>query len=222
MSVELQLPDLPPIRLGEAAAFVPPRMAWHLRLRQTVTAYLPLLLMALLALATWWLVEHTPIPAAPRAAMLAGGMPDYTMNRFTLERYAPDGRLEVRLEGRALRHFQLEDRTEIDELRLHAWAPDGRLTSATARRAVSLREASEVELRGGAEVVGETAAGKPVQIRSEFLRALLDRQIVTTTLPVQVTHGTSRVAAAGLTYDARRDVLDFKGPVRATLSPARR
>ena len=33
-----------------------PRLPWHLRLVETVSAYLPLLLMALLALATWWLV----------------------------------------------------------------------------------------------------------------------------------------------------------------------
>ena len=71
MSVELHLPDLPevPISLGPAAD-APPRAPtpWHLRLRDALSSYLPLLLMTLLALATWWLVQNSPRPEVARPA----------------------------------------------------------------------------------------------------------------------------------------------------------
>jgi lipopolysaccharide export system protein LptC len=68
MPVELHLPG--PARgppLGPSARSRPaaaPRraMPWHLRLREALSSYLPLLLMALLALATWWLVKNSPRP----------------------------------------------------------------------------------------------------------------------------------------------------------------
>lgn len=219
MAVEFHLPDLPEIQLGGT-----PRVAmpWHLRLRDTVSTYLPVLLMALLALATWWLVKNTPGAPPARSTAPVSGVPDYTMSRFVLQRYAPDGRLMARLEGRELRHYPESDRIEVDELHLRAFAPDGRETTATARRAVSNGAASELELQGGAEVIGVDADGSPVQIRSEFLHAFIDTQVVRTHLPVEVKHGGSLLRAAGLNYDGRQRVLDFKGPVRAALQVPRR
>ena len=214
MAVEIQLPDLPEIQLGGAPRHA---MPWHLRLRDTLSTYLPVLLMALLALATWWLVKNTPGAPAARSTVPVSGVPDYTMSRFVLQRYAPDGRLMARLEGRALRHFPESDRIEVDELNLRAFAPDGRETTATARRAVSNGAASELELQGGAEVIGVDADGSPVQIRSEFLHAFIDTQVVRTHLPVEVKHGASLLRAAGLNYDGQRRLLDFKGPMRASL-----
>ena len=69
---ELHLPDLPEVSvqlglpaLSASAAAVagqPARapQAWSYRLLQGLSSYLPLLLMALLAVGTWWLVRNTP------------------------------------------------------------------------------------------------------------------------------------------------------------------
>lgn len=218
MPVEIQLPDLPEIAIGG-----PPRppMPWHLRLRDTLSTYLPLLLMALLAAATWWLVKSTPGAPPERRTQVPPGVADYAMQRFVLQRYAPDGRLTAQLEGRELRHYPENDRIEVDELQLRAWAPDGRLITATARRAVSNGAASELQLQGGAEVIGLDTDGTPVQIRSEFLHAYIETQVVTTSQPVVMKHGGSQVRAAGLHYDGRQRLLEFKGPVRASLQAGR-
>ncbi len=164
MSVELHLPDLPevPLSLGPPSAQVMPRplMPWHLRLRQTLVAYLPLLLMLLLALVTWWLVKHSPQPPDAAAATPVVQDPDYTMERFTMERFDVQGRLKLRIEGREMRHFPATDRLEIDEAVIRAVAPDGRVTWAHARQAVATGDGSEVQLRGGALVTSERA-GEP-------------------------------------------------------------
>ena len=223
MSVELNLPDLPEVPISLGGAPRPRvRMPWPLRLRDALTSYLPLLLMAALALATWWLAKNTPLPPAERSSAPDAGVPDYTMHRFTVQRFGADGALRVQLEGRELRHYPASDRIEVDEVHLRAIAPDGRVTTATARSAVSNGAASELQLQGGAEVFGTDSAGRPVEIRSEFLHAFLDTEIVRTHLPVQVTQGANRLSAGGLEYDARSRFLNFKGPVRALLqAPAR-
>ena len=58
-----------------------PSQPWHWRLRQTISAYLPLLLMAMLALGTWWLVQNTPSPELPREVAAARHEPDYKIGR---------------------------------------------------------------------------------------------------------------------------------------------
>ena len=190
MSVELHLPDLPevPISLGPASGRPggegagdggPPgglrRVAvpWHLRLRDAVSAYLPLLLMLLIALATWWLVKQTPVPEAAAPVRAVRSDPDYSMRGFALERFDRDGRLKMRIEGDWLRHFPDTDRLEIEGVRISAFAPDGRRTVATAKRALGNGDGSEIQLLGGAEVTSRDAAGQPVYIRSEFLHAFL-------------------------------------------------
>lgn len=220
MAVEIQLPDLPEIALGGPRP-VRPRQPWHLRLRDALSSYLPLLLMGALALFTWWLVKNTPGAAPVRETTVEDGQPDYTMRRFVLQRYAPDGRPTARLEGSEMRHFPASGRIEVDALHLLAWLPDGRIIEANARRAVSNDRASEIELQGGAEVRGTDSAGHPVEIRSEFLHVAVETEIVRTHLPVTVTQGPSRLSAGGLVYEGQARVLHFQGPVRAILQGVR-
>jgi lipopolysaccharide export system protein LptC len=224
VSVELHLPDLPevPISLGPApAAGAPPRprLPWHLRLREALSAYLPLVLMLLLALASWWLVKNAPRTEPAAEARLPLGEPDYTMTQFALERFDASGRLKLRIEGDRLRHFPDSDRFEIDRARIRAWAPDGRLTLATAQRALGNGDGSEVQLLGGAEVTAQDAAGVPVVMQGEFLHAFLVTERVSSHLPVLVRHGSSDMRAAGLEYDHAARRLALKGPLRAQLTP---
>lgn len=222
MSVELHLPDLPevPISLGPAAD-APPRAPtpWHLRLRDALSSYLPLLLMALLALATWWLVKNSPRPEAARPVAAVSSEPDYTMSQFTVERFDATGRLKLRIEGAQLRHFPDTDRIEIEGAQIRAYAPDGRVTLATAKRALGNGDGSEIQLLGGAEVTAQDRSGVPLVMKGEFLHAFLITERVKTHLPVSVRQGGSEFRAAGLEYDHAARRLDLKGPLRAVLAP---
>jgi len=222
MTVELHLPDLPevPISLGPLRAGAPRlAMPWHVRAREVLSAYLPLLLMALLALASWWLVKNSPHPAAPAEATAVSPDPDYTMTEFALERFDSSGRLKLRIEGARLRHFPATDRIEIDTAQIRSIAANGRVTLASAQRAVGTGDGSELQLLGGAEVTSEDAAGLPVVMRGEFLHAYLVSERVVTHLPVMVQRGATLVQAAGLDYDHAARRLALKGPLRAVLAP---
>ena len=230
MSVELHLPDLPEVDIslgpnatgaqGDTPA-VPRRASvpWHFRLRDALSAYLPLLLMGLIALATWWLVKQTPVPEPPAAARAPRTEPDYTMRGFALERFDASGRLKVRIEGELLRHFPDSGRIEIEDARIRAFAPDGRETLATAKRALGNGDGSELQLLGGAEVTSRDTAGAPIFIRGEFLHAFLITERVRSHLPVLVRFGATELTAGGIDYDNGARRLEFKGPVRAVLAP---
>lgn len=189
--------------------FTPP---WTARVAAFASAYLPMLLMALLATGTWWLVKNTPVFDSNPAPPVLRHEPDYTMSRFSVQRFAPGGAGQARIEGETLRHYPDTETVEIDHVRIRAVAADGRVTRATARRAVSNADGSEVQLLGGAHVVRE-ALGKEQEIhfRSEFLHAFLNTERVRSHLPVTVTRGATQVRADGVEYDNLAGVIRFSG-----------
>lgn len=199
------------------------RLPWHLRVLELLTAYLPMLLMGLLALGTWWLVKNTPLPDAEREAPPPRHEPDYTMQRFTVQRFAADGRLRVQIEGDEMRHFPDTDTLEIENPRIRAISPEGRVTRASARRALSNADGSEVQLFGSAQVVREaTPPQEAIEFRGEFLHAFLSAERVRSHLPVLVRQGATEVRADGMEYDNLARVVDLKGRMRAVFTPRAR
>ena len=55
--------------------------------------------------------------------------PDYTMERFSLQRFGADGRLRLQIDGARMRHYPDTDMLEIDEVRVRAVGAEGTVTS---------------------------------------------------------------------------------------------
>lgn len=225
MSIELHLPDLPdvPISLGPVLQAPLARRApwpWHQRARDMLATYLPLLLMGVLALGTWWLVKNTPSAQAPRDAAAPRAEPDYTMQNFVVERFDKDGRLKARIQGEQLRHYADTDRIEIDQARVRAVAADGRATLAQARRAITNGDGSELQLLGDARIDSTGPRGEPIGFRGEFLHAFLNTERVRSHLPVLVVRDGSEFRAAGMDYDHLTGLLQLQGKMRALLQPS--
>ena len=227
MALELHLPDL--TEGSMALGPVPPRglpprprLPWHQRWRERLATYLPLLLMGVLALGTWWLVKNTPPGDEPREAGAPREEPDYTMQNFVVERFGKDGRLKVRLEGDQLRHYADRDLIEVDRARMRAVSDDGRVTLARARRAVTNGDGSELQLIGDARVDSSGPRGEPVLFRGEFLHVFVNTERVRSHLPVVVTRDGSEIHAAGMDYDHLSGLLQLQGKMRAVLLPQQR
>ena len=192
---------------------------WYLRAIDTASTYLPLLLMAMLALGTWWLVKNTPLFEGDRVAAPLRHVPDYTMTQFMVQRFGANGTMRVQIEGDLMRHYPDTDTFEIDNPRIRAIGDDGRVTTATARSALSNRDGSEVQLSGGAHVVREpTPTQTAIDFRGEFLHYFQFTERVRSHLPVVVTQGGSEIRADSMAYDNLARVLDLKGHVRAVLT----
>ncbi|MES2101469.1 MAG: LPS export ABC transporter periplasmic protein LptC [Pseudomonadota bacterium] len=193
---------------------------WYLRAIDTASTYLPLLLMAALALGTWWLVKNTPLFEGDRAVAPLRHEPDYTMTQFMVQRFGASGAMRVQIEGDLMRHYPDTDTFEIDNPRIRTIGDDGRATTATARLALSNRDGSEVQLSGGAHVVrAATPTQTAIEFRGEFLHYFQFTERVRSHLPVVVTQGGSEIRADAMAYDNLARVLDLKGRVRAVLTP---
>ena len=202
---------------------VVPTAPWHLRLFDLVSAYLPLVMMAVLAAGTWWLVRNAPTFEAPRAAAPARHEPDYVMTGFVVQRFSADGTLRTQIEGETLRHYPDDDTLEIDAARIRAIGENGTVTTATARRALANGDGSEVQLLGDARV-NRPASGKEeaVEFRSEFLHAFRNVEQVRSHLPVVMTQGTNVVRASSMNYDNLSRQVEFTGRASAVFPPRRR
>lgn len=226
MNAELHLPDLPevPVALGaEPGAVCGPRLAWRARLLALLGTALPLVLMLLLALGTWWLVKNSPQPPELRAELPPRHVPDYTVAHFTLQRYDPGGRLVVEIEGDHLRHYPDSSELEIDAVHVRAHHVDGRLTRATAREALANDDGSLVQLIGAAHVISEDVAGGPtVELFGEQLVADFKTRQIRSDRPVLVRQERNEFTAATLLYDEATRTVTTQGPVRAVWQPAGR
>ena len=200
-----------------------PRQPWYWLLGQLLSAYLPVALMALLALGTWWLVQNTPRTEAQGPAVALRHDPDYSMQGFTMQRFGADGRLRVQVRGLQMRHYPDTDTLEIDGVTIRALSPSGAVTHASAQRALSNGDASEVQLFGGARVVRDGAGGAAViEFDSEFLHAFLATERVLSHLPVVLRQGTSEIRVGAIDYDNLSGTARLGAPVRARFEvPAR-
>lgn len=198
------------------------RHAWD-----RLSLYLPVVLMGLLALASWWLVRNAPQAVMPQPAGVIRHEPDYFMKEFSVKRFDAEGRLQNEVLGEAARHYPDTDTLEIDAVRLRALGANGRLVRATADRALSNADGSEIQLRGNAVVVREAlrAANGPLQpsleFRGEFLHAWPKLERVRSDQPVVLTRGKDRFTADSMEYDNLEQVLQLRGRVRGVLVPGR-
>jgi lipopolysaccharide export system protein LptC len=200
------------------------RRAWDY-----LSIYLPVVVMALLALATYWLVRNTPDVSLPEPERAAKHEPDYFMRNFSVKTFDPAGRLKSEVFGAMARHYPDTDTLEIDQARIRSFDREGRQTNATANRALSNGDGTEVQLFGDAVVVREAVeaanGAKPtprLEFRGEFLHAYIDTERVKSHLPVVLTRGTDRFTADSMDYDNLDRVMQMSGRVRGTLVPAPR
>ena len=198
-------------------------LPWYRRVADAVSNYLPLVLMALLALGTWSLVKNTPVSQDEKPVVAPSHVPDYTMQNFTAQRFAKDGALAVEMQGDTLRHYPDTDTLEIDNAHIRSITPEGRVTTASADMAVSNGDGSEVQLTGKAHVLREAYSRNgvneaPVDFRGEFLHAFLRTERVSSHLPVTITRQGAQVRGDSMEYDNLTREARFKGRVQAVFA----
>jgi len=196
------------------------RVAW-----ERLSLYLPVMLMGVLALGTYWLVRSAPVFMPPQAESPARHQPDYFMQKFSVKTFDGSGRLKSEVFGTEARHYPDSDTLEIDQVRIRAFSEQGRLTTATANRALTNADASEVQLFGNALVVREAATDKTgeamprMAFRGEFLHAFMNSERVKSHLPVELTRGSDQFTADTMDFDNLDQVMQLRGRVRGTLVP---
>ncbi|WP_240538320.1 LPS export ABC transporter periplasmic protein LptC [Rhodoferax sp. PAMC 29310] len=183
--------------------------------------------MGVFALGTYWLVRSTPLLIPPEPVVAARHDPDYFMRNFSVKTYGETGRLKSEVTGSNARHFPDSDTLEIDGVRIRSFDEENRLTTVSARRALTNSDNSEVQLFGDALVIrlpGQDAKGNNLpgmEFRGEFLHAFMDTEQIKSHLPVVLIRGLDRFNADTLDFDNRTGVLLLNGRVKGVLVPTK-
>jgi lipopolysaccharide export system protein LptC len=197
------------------------------RVFDRLAVYLPLLLMGLMAMSTYWLVRNTPAMGEDEQEAPLRHVPDYFMRDFSVKVFAEDGRLKSEMMGTEGRHYPDTDTLEVDQPRIRVLGEEGRVTTAVAVRGLINSDGSEAQLFDKAVVVREanTNAQGVVTPRSElhsdFLHFFADTEQVRSHLPVLLVRGAGDrfTSQQGIDYDNLDRVMQLTGRVRGTLLP---
>ena len=200
---------------------------WRRALRtwDQVSIYLPVVLMGVLALGTYWLVRNSPVLKAQEASKAARHEIDYFMRKFTIKSFGETGLLKSEIYGVEGRHYPDSDTLEIDQPRILSINDAGQPVTSTGNRALSNGDGSELQLMGNARVVREATAGTDgkvlprLEFQGEFLHAFVNEERVKSHLPVVLIRGADRFTGDTFTYDNMTGIAELKGRVKGQLAP---
>jgi len=189
--------------------------------------YVPLLMMGVLALGTYWLVRNTPNAPTAEVVIAVKHEVDYFLRKFNVKSYDNTGHLKSEVHGLEARHYLDTDILEIDQARIRNISPAGDVVNATANRAYSNGDSSEIQLVGNAVVVREARAASREQTRTvprlefrgDFLHVFLNEERVKSHKPVVLIRGTDQFSGDSFEYNNLEGVADLRGRVKGVLMP---
>jgi lipopolysaccharide export system protein LptC len=196
------------------------------RVFDRVAVYVPLLLMGFMAMTTYWLVRNAPVAGEAELEADPRHVPDYFMRDFSVKVFGADGKLKSEMVGIEGRHYPDTDTLEIDQPHIRIINPEGRLTTAVAKRGLINSDGSEAQLFEKAIVVREATTNTQgvalprTELQSEFLHLFANTEEVRSHLPVVLVRGAGdRFTGDGMDYDNLDRVMQLNGRVHGTLLP---
>lgn len=192
------------------------------KLTGSLTLYLPIVLMGLLALGSWWLARNTPVATQAAPQQVQRFDPDYFLTQFSLKSFDAQGQLMSEVWGKQAKHFPATDILEIDAARFSSLR-NARMTSGHGDRAYSNGDGSEVQLVGNAVVsraAGQDRAGRPLprmEFRGDFLHAFLRTEEVKSHKPVIMQRGADQFSGDAMAYNKIEGILQLDGRVKVRL-----
>ena len=200
-------------------------MQWQ-RLRDSASAqvgiYLPVVVMALIALGSWWLMRNAPNHEAAPTTQTQRHEPDYYMHDFTVQAYNAAGTLQNELRGTEMLHLPDVDGFKIQAPQFVSFDEQGRRMDATAKRATANADASEVELFEQAQVkrADPKGAEPPLSFSGEHLRVFSKLKRVESDQSVVLHRGADVFRGGSLRYDHTSGQAQLGAPVTAMLPAA--
>ena len=193
------------------------------RMWEQASIYLPVLLMAMLAMGTWWLVRNAPRPLQSNVDQVVSDAPDYIMENFSVHQFDGKGRLQSVMTGAQARHFPKTDTLEVDEVRTRSITLNGMVTTTSANRGISNSDSSEVQLVGNAKVerVQPQQPNLTTRYSGEFLHAWTNEERVVSHLPVEITRGNNQFTGERMQYDNLSQVIELNGRVKGIIYPGK-
>lgn len=190
------------------------------RLLDRLLLSLPLVLVALLALGSYWMLRTAPAVDKVQMPRPPDHEPDYVIEKFSAQKFDADGRLILFMQGESAQRFPDSPWVEIHKFSMRATDGKGHVKYASADLGLSAADSKEFELRGKVRLVQEANAVEDslrLEITSEFLHLFSDPDRIESDKPVQLLHGKHQLNADSMVYSGTERSLQLDGRVRAML-----
>lgn len=188
-------------------------------MRDRITAFIAILLLASLAGVSYWYSQTTRLRNVPTPVSREG--PDFVANGVTVTQFDESGRATSRLHASDFSHFSADDHSELAQPRLISLRPGQPDVEARANRARVEGGGERVVLTGDVVITRAPGAdgSPPMQLRTQQLIALPDLDRYSTDTAVEIDRGDSVVRSVGMDYDNVARTVKFRSNVRGTIDP---
>lgn len=187
--------------------------------------YIPVLMMLLFAMLTYWLLQVTPRFTQSQNKRPLEHVEDYFMRGFEVTTYESNGEVRAHILGTYARHYADTDSIEIDSPFIYAQTKiknsGFQKSQSTAKLGISNSDASQIELKGNVQFKKYDLAEKSVnpvvtKMLTEELKIDSDRERVSSNLPVRIEKSNQKMYADSMDYDNVQRHLSLRGNVRVT------
>ena len=190
------------------------------RLLDALSVYLPLIVLALLASGSWWLVRSISPLNSPEANKPVRQDPDYRLSDFSVKSFNATGQMTHEVTGKSAQHFPATQDLRIEDIRIFVQNDNGARMNAQAQQGMASDDGAKVTLLGQAQAIQHSQKNRPpIELRGERLVALPDENRIESTDPIQITRGRDVMTALTLNFNSNSGEYVLQGRVRSTLMP---
>lgn len=187
--------------------------------RMRLSAWLPLVVMAVLAGVTYWLLQIN-LPSTTQApSSTKAHTPDYFADNFSISMLDSSGVTQYRIAAASMVHYEDDSVTYATQPAIRAFSPGQPVVTATGKRALINADGSIVDLYDDARIVRDPGPTDPhMQADSQHFRVLTNDDVIETEKPVKLLRGPSVMTANGMIYNNVSREMRLLGQVRGMIA----
>jgi lipopolysaccharide export system protein LptC len=180
------------------------------------TILLPLVLLAILALLTFW-IDYAVQAPEPKIDGSSRHDPDYILNNFVTTRTDENGDLRYRLTAEEMRHYPDDDTTELEKPQFERYETDKPFTTIEGLKGLVSSNGEKIEFIDDVKVVRQAFNGKgEMVVLTDRLELSPNEEMATTDRPVVITQEPKTVIhATGMIYDKKNRTVQLLNRVKA-------
>ncbi|MGF7187928.1 LPS export ABC transporter periplasmic protein LptC [Robbsia andropogonis] len=197
-----------------------PRRAHQVKWTQRVAPFLPIIIMAILAAGTYWVLQTSLRPAEETVTKKLEHTPDYFGNDLSVTMLDDTGNVQYRLNAKTMKHFEDDQTSFLTEPALRSFKPGSPIITATSKWGVVNSDGSIVNLYDDAKIVRAPGpADPPMEADSSHFEVLVNDDTIRTEKPVKLTRGPSvATSTQGMTYINTTRAAQLFGNVRGSIA----
>ncbi len=192
--------------------------------RRRYPALILLAAITIFAAISFWALEMTRRSGSDAKDHSQRTQPDYYVENFDYVKIGADGNAKIRMRGAKLIHHPQDDSSTVLQPLVVSYSDKHPPMTLRSDRLVVNGDHSQLHFHDNVKMEKPQARGNETLIvESEYLLALPNRDLVTTTKKATLTLGHSSLSGVGMVADNAHHLLSFNSEVHGSfMSPAKR